>query len=212
MFRSILGRLTYANVMASVAVFIAIGGGAYAAGLAKNSIKSRHIKNSTVKAVDLAPSSVTSAKVADGSLLGKDFAAGQLPQGERGPSGPAGPKGPAGATGATGARGAAGVDGTDGVDGADGADGSPDTAAQILAKLLQVDGDGSGLVADQVDGVDAAGMGSVMSSRMHGARRAPRRRLLRRSRRQHGVDAPDGTAKPARPTSSVTAARPLRAA
>ena len=153
MFRSILGRLTYANVMASVAVFIAIGGGAYAAGLAKNSVKSKHIKDSGVKTVDLARSAVTSAKVADGSLLGKDFAAGALPQGERGP---------AGQTGAPGATGPAGTAGRDGVDGRDG---SPDTAAQVLAKLLGVDGDGSGLVADQVDGVDASATGAVMSSR-----------------------------------------------
>lgn len=159
MFRSILGRLTYANVMASVAVFIAIGGGAYAAGLAKNSIKSRHIKNSAVKTVDLAPSSVTSAKVADGSLLGKDFAAGALPRGERGSAGPTGPTGP------TGPIGPAGAAGRDGANGVNGNDGSPDTPAQVLAKLTQVDGDGSGLVADQVDGVDASGMGAVMSSK-----------------------------------------------
>jgi hypothetical protein len=160
MFRSILGRLTYANVMATVAVFIAIGGGAYAAGLAKNSVKSRQIKNSAVKAVDLAPAAVTSDKVADGSLLGKDFAAGALLEGERGPVGATGD------TGAAGRDGRNGTDGTDGIDGQDGDDGSPDTPAQVLGKLLNVDGDASGLVADQVDGVDAAATGDVMSSRV----------------------------------------------
>ena len=160
MLKSILSRMTYANLMATVAVFIAIGGGAYAAGLAKNSVKSKHIQDSGVKAIDLAPSAVNSDKVADGSLLGRDFAPGALPAGERGPAGADG------ATGATGLRGPAGTDGTNGTDGADGADGSPDTPAQVLSKLLGVDGDGSGLVADQVDGVDASATGDVMSSRV----------------------------------------------
>ena len=34
-------RLTYANVMATIAVFIALGGGAYAITLKKNSVKSK---------------------------------------------------------------------------------------------------------------------------------------------------------------------------
>jgi hypothetical protein len=166
MHRRILGRLTYANLMSTVAVFIAIGGGAYAAGLAKNSVKSKHIKDSGVKAVDLASSAVTSDKVADGSLLGRDFAAGALPEGERGPVGPAGETGPAGPAGRDGVNGTDGDDGTDGTDGQDGADGSPDTPMDVLTKLRDVDGDTSGLVADQVDGVDAAGTGDVMSSRV----------------------------------------------
>jgi microcystin-dependent protein len=37
-----------------------------------------------------------------------------------------------------------------------GADGSPDTAAQVLAKLVSVDGSGSGLDADSLDGMQAA--------------------------------------------------------
>jgi hypothetical protein len=84
MLRKFLDRLTYANVMATVAVFIAIGGGAYAAGLAKNSVGSKQIKAKAVKNAELASNAVTSSKVADGSLLGEDFAAGQLPKGEPG--------------------------------------------------------------------------------------------------------------------------------
>lgn len=34
-------KLSYANVMATLAVFIALGGGAYAISLSKNSVKSK---------------------------------------------------------------------------------------------------------------------------------------------------------------------------
>jgi hypothetical protein len=48
------GRLTYANVMASVAVFIALGGSAYAAVmLTNNSVRSRHIAPHAVRASDV---------------------------------------------------------------------------------------------------------------------------------------------------------------
>lgn len=40
--------------MATVAVFVAIGGGAYAAGIAKNSVGSKQIKDGKVKAHDIA--------------------------------------------------------------------------------------------------------------------------------------------------------------
>ena len=157
MLKRILGRLTYANVMATAAVFIAIGGGAYAAGLAKNSVKSKQIKNGAVKTVDLGRNAVTSKKVGAGTLLASDFAAGQLPRG---------PRGPAGAPGADGEDGADGTDGVDGEDGIDGDDGSPDTAAQVLAKLLTVDGSGSALSADELDGQDSTAFGDVQSSQI----------------------------------------------
>jgi hypothetical protein len=82
-------RLTYANVMATLALFIALGAGAYAAGLPRDSVKSKQIKAGAVKGDELADNAVTSPKVADGSLLRGDFAAGQLP-GDPGPAtGPA---------------------------------------------------------------------------------------------------------------------------
>jgi hypothetical protein len=90
---------------------------------------------------------VTAAKVKNASLLAADFKAGQLP---------AGPPGPAGATGATGATGAQGPQGPKGDKGDPGANGSPDTAQQVLDKLAQVDGSGSGLDADSVDGIDTS--------------------------------------------------------
>jgi hypothetical protein len=85
-----VNRLSFANVTSLLALFVALAAGAYAAGLPKNSVKSKQIKAGAVKADELADEAVTSPKVADGSLLGKDFAPGQLPAGATGPQGPAG--------------------------------------------------------------------------------------------------------------------------
>jgi hypothetical protein len=114
-------RLTYANVMATVAVFIALGGTSIAAiTLSKNSIRSKHIKNGQVKRADLADNGITTGKVTDGTLTAADFASGQLlvgPKGDTGPSGlpgadgATGPKGPAGAPGPIGPQGAIGAQG-----------------------------------------------------------------------------------------------------
>jgi hypothetical protein len=115
--RAIQERLTYANVMATAAMFIALGlGSAYAADkigskdIAKNAVKakhikkkqvkSKHIKNQNVKTQDLAKGAVNSKKVADGSLLSVDFAPNQLPgTGPRGPKGDTGPQGEPGQPG-----------------------------------------------------------------------------------------------------------------
>lgn len=68
--RGIRQRLTYANVMATLAFFIAVGGGAYAAfKLPKNSVKSDNIVNGQVKYVDLAaPGKFKSAGLATMNL------------------------------------------------------------------------------------------------------------------------------------------------
>src|SRR5262245_13928183 len=74
-------RLTYANVMATIAVFIALGGASYAATqLPKNSVGSKQLRKNAVN----------SAKVKDHSLLSADFKAGQLPAGAKGDTGPQG--------------------------------------------------------------------------------------------------------------------------
>ncbi|HKG40338.1 MAG TPA: hypothetical protein VKB25_15215 [Conexibacter sp.] len=81
------------------------------------------------------------------------------PAGRRGRTGPAGPKGdtgPQGPAGAKGADGAAGPQGPVGAIGPQGPAGSADTPAEVLAKLLSVDGRGSGLDADLLDGLDGA--------------------------------------------------------
>ena len=66
-------RLTYANVMATLAVFIALGGGAVAAiNLPKDSVTSKEIKDKAVKKKDLAKNSVDGSRVAPDSLRGGD--------------------------------------------------------------------------------------------------------------------------------------------
>lgn len=93
-------RLTYANVMSSIAVFLVLGGAAFAAvKLPKNSVGTKQLKNNAVN----------SAKVKDGSLLGADFAAGQLPAGPQGPKGEKGEKGDKGEKGEKGEKGASGA-------------------------------------------------------------------------------------------------------
>lgn len=67
-------RLTFANVMSVVAVFIAIGGGAYAAGLAKNSVKSKQIAANAVKQPELASNAVINSKIANGAVTATKIA------------------------------------------------------------------------------------------------------------------------------------------
>jgi hypothetical protein len=93
-------RLTFANVVSVLALFVALGGTSYAAvQLSKGQVKKKH----------LAADAVVSKKVKDGSLLGKDFKPGELPAGAQGP---AGPQGPAGLQGPQGPKGDAGSPGT----------------------------------------------------------------------------------------------------
>ena len=62
-------RLTYANVVSTLALFLVLGGGfAYAA----NTVFSSDIVDGQVKTADLHGGAVTSEKVADQSLLGRD--------------------------------------------------------------------------------------------------------------------------------------------
>jgi hypothetical protein len=95
-------RLTYANVIATLALFLALGGGAYAA---------TSIPKASVGTAQLRADSVTGPKVSDGSLVAADFAPGQLPRGAAGETGPEGEAGPAGAPGPKGLQGEAGATG-----------------------------------------------------------------------------------------------------
>ncbi len=88
--KSLRNRITYANVTATLALFIALGGGAYAAA---------KLPADSVGPVQLRDDAVSSPKVLDSSLQAADFAPGQLPAGPRGARGPIGPAGPAGLSG-----------------------------------------------------------------------------------------------------------------
>ena len=69
------------NVVGYLALFIALGGTSYAAiRLPANSVGTRQVKSNAI----------TSAKVRDGALQGRDLAAGTVRRGVRGPAGPAG--------------------------------------------------------------------------------------------------------------------------
>ena len=60
MLRKITGRLSYANVLATVAVFLALGGGAYALSLPRNSVGTKQIKKHAVTKPKLGRSAVRS--------------------------------------------------------------------------------------------------------------------------------------------------------
>ena len=96
-------RNRHATVVAYLALFVALGGSAYAV----TKITSKQIKNNTIKSID----------VKDRSLLSQDFKPGQLPAGAQGPKGDTGPPGQNG------------TNGTDGQVGAPGQPGAPGTAA-----------------------------------------------------------------------------------
>jgi hypothetical protein len=103
MFARLRGRLTFANAVSSIALFVALGGTSYAAvTLSSNSVRSKHIKDGQVKRVDIAKNAVNADKVADGTLLAKDFKPGQFVAGAPGPAGSQGAQGPKGDKGATG--------------------------------------------------------------------------------------------------------------
>ena len=95
-------RLSYANVVASLALFVALGGTGYAA----ITITGKNVKDASLTGRDVRNSSLTTADVKNGTLLKQDFKAGQLP------AGPAGPPGAPGAPGVAGAKGDTGEPGT----------------------------------------------------------------------------------------------------
>jgi hypothetical protein len=81
-------KLSYANAMATLAVFIALAGTSVAAvTLKRNSVRSKHIAKGQVKRSDIGRSAVTSTKVANNSLRLIDFKAGQIPAGPPGTPG-----------------------------------------------------------------------------------------------------------------------------
>ena len=111
MFSMLRKRLTYANVIMTVALVFAMSGGAYAAG--------KYLITSTKQINPKVLKSLT-GKVGP---AGKAGAAGAT--GPAGPAGPAGPVGPTGPGGAAGAKGDVGPTGAAGAKGAAGAQGPP---------------------------------------------------------------------------------------
>jgi hypothetical protein len=170
---SLRPRLTFGNAVASLALFISLGGAAWAAvTLPAGSVGSRQLQ----------ANAVSSQHVRDGSLLAKDFKHGQLrrgpagPPGATGPSGltgpngsqgPPGPPGPEGARGPTGATGQAGIPGPTGATGPAGPAGIPGPAGvsgwTFVTQGVNLPGDPNHTVndveADCPDGKKALGGG-----------------------------------------------------
>lgn len=74
-------RLTYANAMASIAVFVALGGGAYAAvKLPAKSVGAKQIKKGAVTGTKIARNAITGKKVKNRSLTGADINLTNLPK------------------------------------------------------------------------------------------------------------------------------------
>ena len=105
-------RPSFAGVVAVLALFIALGGTAYALSVPRRSVGTPQLKNDAVTTAKIRDGAVTgrkigsgavnSAKVVDGSLLARDFQAGQLPAGPPGPPGDKGDKGDKGDQGVPG--------------------------------------------------------------------------------------------------------------
>ena len=88
-------RLSYANVMATIAVFIALGGSSYAAiNLPRNSVGASEIRTGAVR----------SSEIKDRSIRTRDLST-STREALRGQAGVQGPAGPQGATGAQGPAG-----------------------------------------------------------------------------------------------------------
>ena len=84
-FRRIQGHVTYANVVSTLALFLAIGtSGAYAANewtgknIKNGTVASVDVKNNSLASVDLKNGSVSGVDIKDGSLTAVDLAAGVL--------------------------------------------------------------------------------------------------------------------------------------
>jgi hypothetical protein len=145
--RNHIGR----NLVGYLALLLALGGTSYAASTAL-----------------LPRNSVGTAQVVDGSLLKRDFKAGQLPRGARGARGPVGSQGPAGAAGSNGAPGAVGPTGPTGATGPTGPTGAGGptgpTGRGLERALFSSTVAAEGYVPSMAIGVDGLGLISYTNS------------------------------------------------
>jgi hypothetical protein len=110
-------RPTYSNVVATLALFFALAGGAWAA---------TQLPKESVGSTQLAKGAVTPAKLSDQARNGFTGARGEAgPQGALGPRGNEGQRGENGAGGATGPQGIRGATGANGATGSRGEPGEP---------------------------------------------------------------------------------------
>jgi hypothetical protein len=98
--RRLRERLTYGNVMATAALFVALGGTSYALALPKNSVGSRELRSRSVGTSELTTGAVRSVDIKNRTISVSDIArsARKALRGATGPAGPPGPQGPGGIT------------------------------------------------------------------------------------------------------------------
>jgi hypothetical protein len=127
--KRIFGGSRYANVTATMALVVSLGGTSYAATkLASNSVGSAQIKANAVGSSEIATGAVRSDEVKNGSLKRGDFAPGVIPAGTTGASVATGAKGDQGAQGQQGPQGPQGDPGAKGDPGDQGVPGAKGTA------------------------------------------------------------------------------------
>jgi hypothetical protein len=68
--KQIRKRLTYANVMSSLAIFLVIGGATAFAALGKNTVGSKQLKKNAVTTPKIKKNAVTAAKIRNGAVTG----------------------------------------------------------------------------------------------------------------------------------------------
>lgn len=98
--RRIRERLSYANVISSMALFIALGGTSYALTLPHNSVGSTQIRSRAVGTSEIRTGAVRSSEVRNRSLGIQDLAL-RTRESLRGEAGPPGPPGATGQSGLT---------------------------------------------------------------------------------------------------------------
>lgn len=68
-------ELTYARVVSTVALFVALGGGAYAISLGRGDVNSRIIQNDTIRSADVKPDSLKGSDIRERTLKLSEFTA-----------------------------------------------------------------------------------------------------------------------------------------
>jgi hypothetical protein len=141
-------RLSYANVVSTLCLFVVLGGGAYAhhrgsvgpQQLQRDAVKKRHVDRNAIATRELRPQSVRPGIVAPNAIRARHILDGMVtvdklaegvavagppgPQGEQGPPGPQGEQGPPGAQGEQGPEGEQGQPGPTGPQGPPGSPGT----------------------------------------------------------------------------------------
>jgi hypothetical protein len=105
------GRLTYGNVIATIALFVALGGSSYAAiALPRNSVGTNQLRTGAVRSSDVKDRALSARDLSEAA---RRFLRSQS-QGPRGPQGPQGPQGERGLPGSVGGNISIAIEGAQG--------------------------------------------------------------------------------------------------